>query len=151
MKHCVAAVAVGLTVGLAGCDDTGPAKAGVTPHGDRFPQDTPAKASAPRVEQPFEAIEGAPEFVSLYPGAEIVSPKGQARQVTFTTDAPPETVIEFYKDQAESSGLRPTAAMNQGGTRAYGASDYTVDGHSLEVVASPTEDGTTSVQLSWNG
>lgn len=152
MKHCVAAVAVGFTVGLAGCDDTGPAKAGDAPQGTVIPQDAPVQVSAaPVADQPAQPIAGAPEFVSLYPGAELVSPKGQGRQVTFTTDAPPEAVIAFYKDRAESSGLHPTAAMNQGGARAYGASDHAEGGHSIEVVASPAEDGTTSVQLSWNG
>ena len=151
MKHCVAAVAVGLAVSLAGCDDTGPAQAGATPQDRVDPSNASAEMPAAPTAQKGDAIEGAPRFVTLYPGAEAVTPQAQSRQISFTTTAAPDTVIDFYRQQAEASGLRPTAAMNQGGARAYGASDYSEGGHSLQVVASPTEDGTTSVQLSWNG
>lgn len=151
MKHCVAAVAVGLTVGLAGCDDGGLEKASTAPQETVIPQQTTAETPALSRTEQGDSLPGAPDFVSLYPGATAVTPQGQARQVTFTTDALPDTVIEFYRQRAESSGLRPTAAMNQGGARAYGASDQTEGGHSLQVIAAPTEEGATSVQLSWNG
>ena len=163
MKHCVAAVAVGLTVGLAGCDDRGSAPS------DNTPQDTviapenleaaatpaapaPAEASAEApVSAGGEAIAHAPDFIALFPGAEVTSSEGRKPQISFVTDADPDTVIAFYKDRAESAGLRPTAAMNQGAARAYGASRQGTDGETLEVIASPTEEGKTSVQLSWNG
>ena len=159
MKHCVAAVAVSLTVGLAGCDETSPAKTGAAPNDTHkapemtAPADTPPPAAPPSPSavgaEPAGA--GAPKFAVVYPGAEVQSGTAQGHQISFTTDAQPDTVIDFYRKLAEASGLRPTAAMNQGGARAYGASDQTDGGYSLQVVASPTEEGLTLVQLSWNG
>ncbi len=149
MKHCVATAAVCLTVGLAGCDESG----GTVP-GTAAGQTVVSRAPVSPAATPLsgEAIPGAPGFVALYPGAEVVAAESgsPARQLVFTTDAPPDTVIDFYRQRAESSGLYPTAAMNQGPARAYGASDRAESGASLQVVASPTEDGLTSVQLNWN-
>ncbi|WP_409019890.1 hypothetical protein [Brevundimonas vesicularis] len=148
MKHCVATAAVCLTVGLAGCDESG----GTVP--EAAAGQTVAEASQAPVPTPLsgDAIPGAPSFVALYPGAEVIVAEngGPARQLVFTTEAPPDTVIDFYRQRAESSGLYPTAAMNQGLARAYGASDRAESGASLQVVASPTESGLTTVQLNWN-
>lgn len=157
MKHCVAAVAVSLAVGLAGCDDTSPAPSGTAPQDpvnatevqDTSAVPTPASSTLPVEQPPREALAHAPDFVALFPDAEVTSPEGQNHQISFLTQADPDTVIDFYKKKAEASGLRPTAAMNQGAARAYGAASHGSGGHSLEVVAAPTEDGKTSVQLSW--
>jgi len=77
-------------------------------------------------------------------------PDGPGGIVTFTTDATPDAVIDFYRQRAEKAGLSPIMAMNQGEARAYGASARTEKGASLQVVAAPDEDGLTSVQLSWS-
>lgn len=151
MKHCVATAAVCLTVGLAGCDESGGTVPG-TAAGQTVAEASRAPITPAATPLSGEAIPGAPGFVALYPGAEVVAAESgsPARQLVFTTDAPPDTVIDFYRQRAESSGLYPTAAMNQGPARAYGASDRAESGASLQVVASPTEDGLTSVQLNWN-
>lgn len=151
MKHCVATAAVCLTVGLAGCDESGGTVPG-TAAGKTVAEASRAPVTPAATPLSGEAIPGAPGFVALYPGAEVVAAESgsPARQLVFTTDAPPDTVIDFYRQRAESSGLYPTAAMNQGPARAYGASDRAESGASLQVVASPTEDGLTSVQLNWN-
>lgn len=157
MKHCVAAVAVSLAVGLAGCDDKSPA--GVSAAAETLGAEVAdaaevgAKtASALAHAGSAEQIAGAPAFVALYPGAQIQEPEAgsPAKQITFITDAAPDAVIAFYKDRAESSGLHPMAAMNQGEARAYGASDRNEAGKSIQVVASPGENGQTSVQLNWS-
>lgn len=101
------------------------------------------------------AAPGAPAFAVLYPGATLdepalsaSGPAGPGGLVTYTTEAEPAAVITFYEDRAAASGLLPVMAMNQGDARAYGAADAD-GGASLQVVASPTETGTTSVQLTW--
>lgn len=101
------------------------------------------------------AAPDAPAFAVLYPGALLEQPAisasgpaGPGGLVTYTTDAGPDAVIAFYRTRAEAAGLASVMAMNQGDARAYGAAD--ADGATnLQVVASPTEAGTTSVQLSW--
>jgi hypothetical protein len=102
------------------------------------------------------AAPGAPAFAVLYPGASLdepgisaSGPMGPGGLVTYMTDAGPDAVIAFYRAQAEAAGLSSVMAMNQGEARAYGAAGK--DGKAnLQVVASPTETGTTSVQLSWS-
>ncbi len=69
--------------------------------------------------------------------------------MTYTTEADPDAVIAFYRSHAEQAGLESTMAMNQGEARAYGATDAD-GGANLQVVASPAEEGPTSVQLSWS-
>ena len=75
---------------------------------------------------------------------------GPGSLVTFTTTASPDEVVAFYRERAEKAGLRSVAGMNQGETRAYGAAADAVNGASLQVVATPTETGETSVQLGWS-
>ena len=98
-----------------------------------------------------------PGLAALYPGAQTDAalvtasgPDGPGGIVTFTTDATPDAVIDFYRQRAEKAGLFPIMAMNQGEARAYGASARTEKGASLQVVAAPDEDGLTSVQLRWS-
>lgn len=103
------------------------------------------------------ASPGAPDFAVVYPGARTDGPAtlaqgpvGPGGIVSFKTDASPETVIAFYRQRAEAGGLTPITAMNQGEARAYSAGDGAEGrGKLISVVASPVEDGTTSVQLSW--
>ncbi|WP_029417007.1 hypothetical protein [Brevundimonas bacteroides] len=100
------------------------------------------------------ATDGAPAFAVVYPGATIqadpvvaTGPEGPGGLVTYLTDAPPEAVIAFHRERAEAAGLSSVMAMNQGDARAYGAAKARA---SLQVVAAPTPEGRTSVQLSWS-
>jgi hypothetical protein len=102
------------------------------------------------------AAPGAPAFAALYPGATMDAPAitasgaaGPGGIATYTTDADPDAVIAFHRARAEASGLSSAMAMNQGEARAYGAASPE-NGASLQVVASATEEGPTSVQLSWS-
>jgi len=165
MKRSVAAVAVAFTVGLSGCDSRSQAAPEIeapaatpetTPAVDAAPT-APTAPSAP-VAADALAIDGAPAFAAVYPGAQIDSPAtlasgptGPGGLVTFTTEATPETVIAFYRQRAEAAGLSPVMAMNQGEARAYGAAARKENGATLQVVASPGEEGLTSVQLTWSG
>lgn len=161
MKRSVAAVAVALSVGLVGCDERSEA-APETTLSSSAPEASPIEAAAaPSVDTPAPAdaslIEGAPAFAALYPGAQADAPAtaasgpaGPGGLVTFTTEAAPEAVVAFYRQRAEAAGLSPVMAMNQGEARAYGAAARRTDGPTLQVVASPGEDGLTSVQLTWS-
>lgn len=162
MKRSVATVVLALSVGLAACDDRSQA----APEGESpsiaaaEPAETAAPAAVPTPstpEAPGAAIDGAPAFAALYPGAQTdgaplmaSGPEGPGGIITFTTDATPDAVIDFYRQRAEKAGLSPIMAMNQGEARAYGASARAEKGASLQVVAAPGEGGLTSVQLSWN-
>ena len=99
---------------------------------------------------------GAPAFTVLYPGAVLDAPAvtasgpaGPGGMATYTTDADPDAVIAFHRARAEAAGLTTAMAMNQGEARAYGAAS-TDSGASFQVVASATEEGPTSVQLTWS-
>jgi hypothetical protein len=113
---------------------------------------TPISEDAPTPQTPATA--GAPAFAVLYPGGSVegepvlaAGPGGPGGLVTYLTDADPETVIAFHRARAEAAGLASVMAMNQGEARAYGAAR---DQDNLQVVASPTPEGRTSVQLSWS-
>ncbi|CAM3071114.1 Uncharacterised protein [Brevundimonas diminuta] len=163
MKRSVATVVLALSVGLAACDDRSqaapevesPSVPAAEPAREAAPAAAPPAAATPAA--PATAIKGAPAFAALYPGAQTDAapvtasgPDGPGGIVTFTTDATPDAVIDFYRQRAEKAGLFPIMAMNQGEARAYGASARTEKGASLQVVAAPDEDGLTSVQLSWS-
>lgn len=163
MKRTLAATALTVTLALAGCGDRDPAeKAGADPAAVADVAAPVAEAAAPPVApgaamRAAPAASGAPAFAVLYPGARADGPAtiaqgpvGPGGIVSFKTDASPETVVAFYRQRAEAEGLRPITAMNQGEARAYSAGDG-ADGRGklISVVATPVEDGTTSVQLSW--
>lgn len=165
MKRSVATVVLALSVGLAACDDRSQAAPETesrrdAPAGSATDAAPAATAPAPADSTPegtASEISGAPAFAALYPGAQTEGapvtasgPGGPGGIVTFTTDATPDAVIDFYRQRAERAGLAPIMAMNQGEARAYGASARTDRGASLQVVAAPGEGGLTSVQLSWN-
>lgn len=164
MKRSVAAVAVAFTVGLTGCDgrseaapeiEASAATQGTLPaDGVAVVQAAPESAIAVA---DAAAIDGAPAFAALYPGAQAdgpatvaSGPTGPGGLITFTTDAAPDAVVAFYRQRAEASGLAPVMAMNQGEARAYGAAARQENGASLQVVAAPGEGGLTSVQLTWS-
>lgn len=164
MKRSVAAVAVAFTVGLTGCD--GRSEAAPEIEASAATQETlPADGVAVVQAAPEStiavadaaAIDGAPAFAALYPGAQAdgpatvaSGPTGPGGLITFTTDAAPDAVVAFYRQRAEASGLAPVMAMNQGEARAYGAAARQENGASLQVVAAPGEGGLTSVQLTWS-
>lgn len=164
MKRSVAAVAVALTVGLIGCDGRSEAAPEIEAS-DAMPEAPAAESmtvaeAAPAADTATAdatAIDGAPIFAALYPGAQADAPAtvasgptGPGGLITFTTDAAPDAVVAFYRQRAEAAGLAPVMAMNQGEARAYGAAARKADGATLQVVASPGEGGLTSVQLTWS-
>lgn len=159
----LAASAAFLTLSLAGCDRAAqPAESVAETAAAPAPEPSvappaPAPATTPvAAGDGTAAAPGAPSFALLYPGATADTPAviasgeaGEGGMVTFRTDASPDEVIAYYREQAAQAGLRPVMGMNQGDARAYGAADGEPDGAKLQVVAAPS-DGTTSVQLSWS-
>ncbi len=120
---------------------------------------TVATPSTPVIDAPAPPeVVAAPSGPAAAPGAPSLDqpavtasgPAGPGGLVTYTTEADPEAVIAFYKARAEAAGLASTMAMNQGEARAYSAVGSGA-GSNLQVVASPTDAGETSVQLSWSG
>lgn len=157
----LAASAVVVLFCLAGCDRSAqPVEAKAAPEASAptVSDVTPPAAAAPAVGGgAASAADGPPSFAVVYPGAQVdgqpLAGGGEAGPgglVTFTTTASPDDVVAFYRERAERAGLRSVAGMNQGDTRAYGAAADAVNGASLQVVATPTETGVTSVQLGWS-
>lgn len=165
MRRCVAIGVLAFSIGLAACD--GPAASQGEEAAARSFEPDAASAAASDAPPPAStggasqasapAIRGAPAFAVVYPGAQADGapiaangPSGPGGLITFSTDADPEAVVAFYRQRAEQAGLASIMAMNQGEARAYGAAASGDKGASLQVVASPGEDGLTSVQLSWS-
>lgn len=157
----LAASAVVVLFCLAGCDRSAQpveAKAATEASAPAVADAAPPAAEAPAVVGgAAPAADGPPSFAVVYPGAQVdgqpLAAGGEAGPgglVTFTTTASPDDVVAFYRERAEKAGLRSVAGMNQGDTRAYGAAADAVNGASLQVVATPTETGVTSVQLGWS-
>ena len=165
MKRILAAIALSCAAALsAACspDAEPPVAAEVaTPEASASPA-SPVDAAVPVASETPEtaagplASPGAPAFAAIYPGATLEAPAvtasgsaGPGGIATYTTEADPDAVIAFHRGRAEAAGLSSAMAMNQGEARAYGAASPE-SGASLQVVASATEDGPTSVQLSWS-
>ncbi|MDP3369047.1 MAG: hypothetical protein Q8M32_04275 [Brevundimonas sp.] len=115
-------------------------------------------AAAPVASSPVAspAAPGAPAFAVVYPGGTADGPVTTARGpdgpggiLSFTTEATPDAVVDFYRQRAEAAGLASVMAMNTGDTRAYGAAAEDGSGRLLRVVATPVGDGSTNVQLDW--
>ncbi len=158
MKRTLAAAALMAALALAGCSqapaEEAPAAAEAAPAAD---------AAAPAAATPTvtagtatPAAPGAPAFAVVYPGGAAEGPATVARGpdgpggiLSFTTEATPDAVIDFYRQRAESAGLASVMAMNTGDARAYGAAASDGSGKLLRVVATPVENGPTSVQLDW--
>lgn len=157
MKRTIAVVSMTLALGLTACEGSSDA----APSAGRGVTASAPTATAP---DPIERAQlapaelvfpGAPAFAALYPGAVVEGDPtiadgvaGPGGLLTFSTEAEPGAVVDFYKRRAEASGLSPVMAMNQGEAIAYGAGS--AEGATIQVVASPSEDGGTSVQLSWS-
>jgi hypothetical protein len=161
MKRLVAAIALACAAVLpAACNpDSDAPAAAETPEASARPEVAAAPA-APATPAPAMAGEpaapGAPAFAALYPGAVLdapavtaTSPAGPGGLATYTTDADPDAVIAFHRAHAEAAGLSSANVMEQGDARAYGATSADGD-KNLQVVASATEAGPTSVQISWS-
>lgn len=158
MKRTLAAAALMAALALAGCSqgtaDEAPAAAEAAPAADAAAPAAAAPAVAAGAAAP--AAPGAPAFAVVYPGGAAQGPATVARGpdgpggiLSFTTDATPDAVIDFYRQRAEAAGLASVMAMNTGDARAYGAAASDGSGKLLRVVATPVEDGPTSVQLDW--
>lgn len=95
------------------------------------------------------AVPEGPAYVRPYPGSQvtqsITAPDG-ARMVVFSSTDNPDTIIAYYRQQAEQAGLVSGAAMTMGETRMYGADAN--DGGSLAVMVAPS-DGQSQVTLTW--
>ncbi len=156
MKRTLAAAALMATMVMAGC---GQAPADEAPAAAEAAVDAVVPASVPPTASATAAAPaapGAPAFAVVYPGGEASGPATVARGpdgpggiLSFTTEATPDAVIDFYRQRAEAAGLASVMAMNTGAARAYGAAAEDGSGKLLRVVATPVEDGPTSVQLDW--
>ncbi len=158
MKRTLAAAALMAALAMAGCSqapaDEAPAAAEAAPAADAAAPAAATPAVAAGAATP--AAPGAPAFAVVYPGGAAQGPATVARGpdgpggiLSFTTDATPDAVIDFYRQRAEAAGLASVMAMNTGDARAYGAAASDGSGKLLRVVATPVEDGPTSVQLDW--
>lgn len=151
MKRFWSAICIAGVAGVAACERT------EQPTSTSADLQAPARTAPPIAETgsvTAPIAEGAPAYVTLYPGGVVetdpvtAASEGSAGGlVTYLTEADPEAVIAFHRRQAEAAGLASVMAMNQGDARAYGAAK---DQSNLQVVAAPTSQGRTSVQLSWS-
>ena len=155
MKRTLAATALMATLAVAGCsqapaDETPAAADAAAPVNAVAPAATAAPVGPTPAAPVAPAAPGAPAFAVVYPGGEVSGPPTVARGpdgpggiLSFTTEATPEAVIDFYRQRAESAGLASMMAMNTGEARAYGAAATDGSGKLLRVVATPVEDGPT--------
>ena len=158
MKRTLATAALMAAMAMAGCSqapaDEAPAAAEAVAAADAAAPAAAAPAESSAVATP--AAPGAPAFAVVYPGGTAQGPVTVARGpdgpggiLSFTTEATPDAVVAFYRKRAEAAGLASVMAMNTGEARAYGAAAGDGSGKLLHVVATPVEDGPTSVQLDW--
>lgn len=161
MKRMFAAAGLTAAMAMAGCGQSPAPESDAA--GDAA-ADTAARA-APAAEASFPeppavapkpAVAGAPSFAVIYPGGTPTGPatvaqgpSGPGGIVSFTTPSSPDAIVAYYRKTAEAAGLASVMAMNQGDARAYGAAAEDGSGKLLRVVATPTEDGETNVQLDW--
>lgn len=160
MNRTLAVAALMAAMALAGCSqapaDEAPALAEAAPAADAAAPAADAVASTESTGAVTPAAPGAPAFAVVYPGGAAQGPATVARGpdgpggiLSFSTEATPDAVIDFYRQRAEAAGLASVMAMNTGDARAYGAAASDGSGKLLRVVATPVEDGPTSVQLDW--
>ncbi|MFN3932587.1 MAG: hypothetical protein ACK4JY_12640 [Brevundimonas sp.] len=164
MKRSLAATALLAAMAMTACGERTPAGADVEAdvalvEAPSPVADGPAAPSAPRTggSSAAPAADGAPVFAVIYPGGApggpatvAQGPEGPGGIVEFTTDAAPADVIDFYRQRAESAGLKAINTMNRGDSMGYAAGDG-ADGRGqlLSVVATRLEGEPTSVQLTW--
>jgi hypothetical protein len=89
-----------------------------------------------------------PDGFSLYPGATVVSSTtmnqgdGQGTLIIMQSDASAQDMVEFYRNQAESAGIRIQMEMTTNGSEMIGGESD--DGGTFSFNASPSEGGTTA-------
>ncbi|MGV3578096.1 hypothetical protein [Brevundimonas sp.] len=157
MKRILAAIALTCAAVLpAACNPKGDAPAAAETPPPAESTELPAAAMPAPAMAGEPAAPGAPDFAALYPGAVLDAPAviassaaGPGGLATYTTDADPDAVIAFHRAHAEAAGLASANVMEQGEARAYGATSAD-GGKNLQVVASATEAGPTSVQITWS-
>lgn len=162
MKRMLAVAGLATAMTVAGCQNADNA-AGTTeaPAAAEVATDA-AVAAAPDAIAPAAraapAAQGAPAYAVVYPGgapkgaaAAGQSPAGPGGMLEFTTDATPDQVIDFYRERAETAGLKPINTMNRDDARGYSAGDGADGaGKLLNVIATPVDGGTTDVLLTWS-
>ena len=98
-----------------------------------------------------------PDYVALYPGAKVIStvngigPENNGGMMTFETGAAPSDVIDFYKNNAASAGLKEKESTTQASMLLFtaGSDDNT---RKIDVAANPGDSGNgTRAQVTWNG
>lgn len=160
MKRMLWAAAISAAIVMTGCDrNTDAEKSAVdaTPTEGTTEAAAAAGPAAPTTPGAgaTPAAAGAPAFAVIYPGGEPAGPAtvaqgpaGPGGILSFTTDATPDEVVAFYRQQAEATGLKPINSMSREDARGYAAGDAA--GRLLNVVATPVDGGPTDVQLSWS-
>jgi len=89
-----------------------------------------------------------PDGYSLYPGASVVSTTtmsqadGQGSLVIMQSDAAPDAMVRFYRQQAEAAGIDIGMGMNTNGTMMIAGESES--GATFSFNASPSGDGTTA-------
>ena len=164
----IVATAAVTATGLTSCDGSPPAPSGeaagqkaevsIAPSnapsnpGSGAEQGATADPSTEAATPSGEPVEGAPAFVSLYPGAVIettpLAVSAEGGGVVFTSEASPDAIVDFYRQRTQAAGMVQIMALNNGDTRAY-AANKTAGGASLTVVSRPLETGGTTTQLTW--
>ena len=93
-----------------------------------------------------------PDGWSIYPGAQVQNsinvdgPDGGGTMVTMMTDATPDEVTAFYREQAEDTGFSIEMEISTGGAKIIGGQSE--EDATFSVTVSPNEDGGQStVQL----
>jgi hypothetical protein len=165
MKRSMAIAFVAVATALTGCGNgdavaerpDAPGTAAVGPAATAGGDTADAVEAASATPSPAARPAGMPAFAAVYPGSEVSGsptvangPDGAGGIISFTTAADPDTVVAYYRQQAEAAGLSSTMGMNQGKARAYAAMAADNPATSLRVVADPLDDGVTSVQLTWS-
>lgn len=163
MKRMLAVAGAATAMVLAGCgqpaaedaasaeDAAAPAAAEVAAAPAAAARAAPAGIAAP-------AAPGAPAFAVIYPGGQpkapptlAQGPAGPGGMIEFITDATPEQVVDFYRQRAESAGLKTINTLNRDGVRGYGAGDGADGaGKLVNVMATPVEGGGADVALMWS-
>ena len=94
-----------------------------------------------------------PSFVSVFPGARVVSSasgssaNGGGGTVVMETKSSPADVIGFYKSKAASAGFKQNLDANDSGSLLYSAAS---GGKTIQVLASKDAEGT-HAQVTWSG
>jgi len=161
MRTIIAATIAATAIGLVGCgkSDTkvysnGKDSVAVSQSGDHM---TVTGSNGEKVEfgNGVTATANMPSYLPLYPGAKVTASftgsgkDGSGGVVTFSANAAPADIINFYKPKLTTAGMAQTASMEMGATTTYVAANE-ASKRSVSVSATKSGDGTT-VQLTWSG